>query len=223
MMKFSNTLFSIIIILFFTTTTSFSLNTRRLPITKKEYRKAKGSFFLVVVKRRFKLFVIHKRTKRIIRSFSIGLGLKAGRKTISGDKKTPEGVYYIHRILSKAAPKDTYAYKHLKKLNNIYWKAKKGFYRYGKPWKDLGKNAYGPRFYRLDYPTKKDWRRFKRLKKLKRIPKKAKIGYGIAIHGTNDPPSVGHRASSGCVRMYNSDVLKLEKYVRLGTLVLIIK
>lgn len=40
-------------------------------------------------------------------------------------------------------------------------------------------------------------------------------GYGI--HGTDNPSSIGSPASHGCVRMYNSDVIKLFDIVPLGT------
>jgi lipoprotein-anchoring transpeptidase ErfK/SrfK len=39
-------------------------------------------------------------------------------------------------------------------------------------------------------------------------------GYGI--HGTNQPRSVGHAASHGCIRLRNSDVVKLFEMVRTG-------
>ncbi|MEK3722250.1 L,D-transpeptidase [Paenibacillus sp. FSL H8-0034] len=39
--------------------------------------------------------------------------------------------------------------------------------------------------------------------------------YGI--HGTNDPASIGHLVSHGCVRMYNQDVLTLASMVSVGT------
>ena len=39
--------------------------------------------------------------------------------------------------------------------------------------------------------------------------------YGI--HGTNRPGSIGHRASHGCVRMYNRDVVALYNLVGVGT------
>ncbi len=39
--------------------------------------------------------------------------------------------------------------------------------------------------------------------------------YGI--HGTNDPASIGHFVSHGCIRMYNSDVLELSRMVSIGT------
>jgi len=43
--------------------------------------------------------------------------------------------------------------------------------------------------------------------------------YGI--HGTNDPSSIGHEVSHGCIRMYNSDVLQLAQLVPIGTSVTI--
>lgn len=43
--------------------------------------------------------------------------------------------------------------------------------------------------------------------------------YGI--HGTNDPSSIGHEVSHGCIRMFNSDVVQLAQLVSIGTSVLI--
>jgi len=43
----------------------------------------------------------------------------------------------------------------------------------------------------------------------------SKPTYGI--HGTNDPSSIGHYVSHGCIRMYNHDVLELASLVPLGT------
>ena len=42
---------------------------------------------------------------------------------------------------------------------------------------------------------------------------------GYAIHGTNQPWVIGTRASAGCIRMYNHDVLELFPQVPLGTIV----
>lgn len=39
--------------------------------------------------------------------------------------------------------------------------------------------------------------------------------YGI--HGTNDPASIGHYVSHGCIRMYNEDVVALSRIVPIGT------
>lgn len=43
--------------------------------------------------------------------------------------------------------------------------------------------------------------------------------YGI--HGTNNPNSIGKDVSNGCIRMYNNDVIELNKLVSIGTSVTI--
>ncbi|AZK46324.1 L,D-transpeptidase [Paenibacillus lentus] len=47
----------------------------------------------------------------------------------------------------------------------------------------------------------------------------SKPHYGI--HGTNNPSSIGHAVSHGCIRMYNQDVLTLSSLVPVGTRVTI--
>lgn len=47
----------------------------------------------------------------------------------------------------------------------------------------------------------------------------SKPHYGI--HGTNDPSSIGHLVSQGCIRMYNDDVIALSQLVPIGTRVTI--
>jgi lipoprotein-anchoring transpeptidase ErfK/SrfK len=39
----------------------------------------------------------------------------------------------------------------------------------------------------------------------------------IGVHGTNNPASIGHTVSSGCIRMLNSDIEKLVPVLPLGT------
>ena len=39
---------------------------------------------------------------------------------------------------------------------------------------------------------------------------------GIGIHGTNDPGSIGHAASHGCVRLANWDVVRLATKIKSG-------
>ena len=43
------------------------------------------------------------------------------------------------------------------------------------------------------------------------------------IHGTNQPESIGHAMSSGCVRMMNHDVIDLYKHVKVGDRVVVIQ
>lgn len=47
----------------------------------------------------------------------------------------------------------------------------------------------------------------------------SKPHYGI--HGTNNPASIGHQVSHGCIRMHNADVLELARIVPVGTRVTI--
>ncbi|GAK13550.1 L,D-transpeptidase family protein [Geomicrobium sp. JCM 19039] len=47
----------------------------------------------------------------------------------------------------------------------------------------------------------------------------SKLHYGI--HGTNDPASIGHSVSHGCIRMHNADVNELASIVPNGTRVTI--
>jgi lipoprotein-anchoring transpeptidase ErfK/SrfK len=46
-------------------------------------------------------------------------------------------------------------------------------------------------------------------------------GGEYAIHGTNNPGSVGRFVSHGCIRMYNRDITDLYGRVRIGTPVIV--
>ena len=62
------------------------------------------------------------------------------------------------------------------------------------------KDAYGPWFLRLDVPGFWD----------------------IGIHGTPFPESIGTRATEGCIRLRNEDILDLKPRIKLGTVVIIL-
>ena len=62
------------------------------------------------------------------------------------------------------------------------------------------KGAYGPWFIRLATPV---WK-------------------GIGIHGTHDPASIGTAATEGCIRLRNSDLLRLVARISVGTRVRIL-
>ena len=47
-------------------------------------------------------------------------------------------------------------------------------------------------------------------------------GGQYAIHGTNNPGSIGGFVSHGCIRMYNSDILDLYERVSVGTEVVVL-
>jgi len=44
-----------------------------------------------------------------------------------------------------------------------------------------------------------------------------------AIHGTNNPGSIGGFVSYGCIRMYNQDIMDLYGRVSLGTRVVVLR
>lgn len=44
---------------------------------------------------------------------------------------------------------------------------------------------------------------------------------GIGIHGTHDNNSIGTRATEGCIRLQNENVLKLVELIHVGTIVII--
>ena len=44
-----------------------------------------------------------------------------------------------------------------------------------------------------------------------------------AIHGTNDPGSIGRFVSHGCIRMHNADVLDLYQRAQVGTAVAVLQ
>src|SRR5690242_187282 len=48
-------------------------------------------------------------------------------------------------------------------------------------------------------------------------------GGQYAIHGTNNPRSIGRFVSHGCFRMYNNDVMDLYNHVSLGTPVVVLR
>lgn len=186
-----------------------------------------GEFCIVTDKKRYELSVYNRKHK-LVALYKAGYGMNpdGGNKLFAGDNRTPEGLYYVNEILSMDAAKDSQAYKKLKSMNSVYFRARDGHYKYGSVSEDLGADAYGPRFYRINYPDEADLKRYQDNIRLGVIRAGSKgfpgPGGGIAIHGNNDPEAVGHKSSSGCIRLYNRDVIELERYIVIGTPVLII-
>lgn len=77
----------------------------------------------------------------------------------------------------------------------------------------------------LDYPNKESWAKFNERKAKGIIPQKAKIGGGIAIHGTwpNDNIVVDDYTNwtNGCISVKNKDLDELDSYLPVGTRVII--
>ena len=49
------------------------------------------------------------------------------------------------------------------------------------------------------------------------------IHHGIGIHGTNDPGSIGSKASNGCVRMLNEEVVEVAALAFKGMVVTVVE
>jgi len=184
-------------------------------------------YILLVSKTHFKLFV-STHSGKILMSMAIAYGDHPDRsaKIHEGDRRTPEGVYKIQDIWTLAAPKQSRAYTLLAELNARHLKAEDGAYRFRKPDQDIGKSAFGPRFLLLDYPNSRDRKRYDKLLAAKKIPPSktspiAPPGFGIAIHGTNEPESIGFQAGAGCVRLSNQDIIRLDPFVRKERIVII--
>ena len=83
------------------------------------------------------------------------------------------------------------------------------------------------KMFMLDYPNDESWEKFKKRKANGTIPKKAKIGGGIAIHGTwpNDEIVVDAFTNwtNGCVSLKNDDIDELDPFLPIGTKVIIRK
>ena len=43
------------------------------------------------------------------------------------------------------------------------------------------------------------------------------LGQGYALHGTNNPASIGRSVSHGCIRLRNEDIARLYSMVAVGT------
>ncbi len=224
-MKYMNRIFTpfLLFVIFFAAPGCF--NSKKSAVSHA-FKNFKGPYVIYVTKKAYTLEVFD-RNMRAVESYRIALGKNPdlGPKRYEGDNRTPEGTYHIAEILSMDAEKKSPAYRKLKQMNNVFFKASHGHHRFGRPGVDLGENAYGPRFFMIDYPLAKDLKEFEKLKNKGLVPdyrgRKATAGSGIAIHGNNEPESIGNPASSGCIRMLNDDIVEMDQYIRIGTPVII--
>jgi len=224
-MKRINGFFAPALIFVFLSATPGCFNSKKSAVSDA-FKTFKGPYLIYVTKKTF-ILEVFDRNMRVLETYRIALGKNRdlGAKRYEGDNRTPEGTYHITEILSMDAGKKSPAYRKLKQMNSVHFKASHGHHRFGHPGVDLGKNAYGPRFFRIDYPLAKDIREFEKLKEKGLVPdykgRKATAGSGIAIHGNNEPESIGNPASSGCIRMLNDDIVEMDAYIRIGTPVII--
>lgn len=200
---------------------------RKEAMIEESFKGSKSPYLLYVSKKHFAVEV-YDRSGRMLTRYPVCYGENPDRgpKLHDGDNRTPEGTYRINEILSMDADKDSPAYRQLRAMNKVYFSARHGHHRWGLPDVDLGDNAYGPRYYGINYPNGEDWKRYRQALRRGLIPGTKKgeargIGLGIALHGNSDEKSIGHIASSGCVRLFNNDIIELEQYVQIGTPVII--
>jgi murein L,D-transpeptidase YafK len=83
------------------------------------------------------------------------------------------------------------------------------------------------KFLKLDYPNQESWEKFNRRKALGLIPRNARIGGEIGIHGTwpNDNIVVDDYTNwtAGCVSLKNRDLDEVYTFLQPGTRVIIRK
>jgi len=204
---------------------SFCSNNKDLVVG--EFKNFKGRYLLFIQKGDYSLSV-YNRNLDVVEKFSIGYGSNTDKKSKihEGDNRTPEGIYYINEILSMDFNSDSLLYKKLERMNKTYFSVKNGHSKFGLPGTDLGYNVYGARYFGLNYPNENDLKSYS-LNISKGLIEKIKgkcpgIGSGIAIHGNADENSIGELSSNGCIRMYNSDIVKLDNFIEIGTPVIIV-
>lgn len=178
------------------------ISMKRSKIIVYRYRKNRR-LLIRIYKSRYLLKLLFRCTHavrgiKLPKVYKIGIGRNPdfATKVQEGDERTPEGVYFI---------------------------CQKEILQPGK---------LGTRWMRLTYPNLEDIARGKksgvidaktslRLRRgygrtfFKRI--ETPLGFGIGIHGTNQPSCIGTRCSDGCIRMRNAEVEELYDLVPLGT------
>lgn len=196
---------------------------------RKFFRKHGRPHLVVVSKSAFRLWVVD-RGLQVLEEVPVGIGRNRDMKPKlhAADNRTPEGLYRVTQALHQDLPSESEGYRILKRMNAVRFLAKDGYARWNNPKADLGTNAYGYGFFRIDYPNAKDRQRYREALARGEIPLRSGgtngfvgIGTGIAIHGTNDPESVGHPSSTGCIRVRNDDLRRIAPYLAEGAYVLI--
>lgn len=159
----------------------------------RDHQNEKGHF--VVVHKGTQQLKVYNSDAQELASYSVSTGLNPGNKIIKGDQKTPEGVFRIES--EEESSEWTFDFD---------------------DGKGPIKGSFGPYFMRLGvnsgnlfHNTASDF-----------SFTTGKQFVGIGIHGTHLPNLIGGRASHGCIRMKNEDLLKLRGIIRPGTPVIIV-
>jgi murein L,D-transpeptidase YafK len=191
------------------------------------FRSHSAETLVYADKSQFRIFVI-SRQKKILFEAPIAIGQNPDLlpKLHQDDKRTPEGLYKVIEVMHQDMPPESPGYRKIQKMNSVFFSKSEGYHKWGKPNQDLGTNSFGYGFFRLNYPNALDKRRYIQALQKGLVPKNSKgefrpLGGGIGIHGTNDPDSLGHPASTGCIRVRNEELKILSEHLKLGQYVLI--
>jgi hypothetical protein len=151
-----------------------------------------------------KIVIVDKNTQKLtvydsffgpVKVYEVSTGENPGNKITKGDLKTPEGIFPIIGI--EDASDWTYDFK---------------------DGNGPIEGAYGPFFIRLKTDV---FSIFNNVGTAFNFTTDNEFT-GIGIHGTHVNNAIGKRASHGCIRLRNEDLLDLKKYLEPGTLVAII-
>jgi lipoprotein-anchoring transpeptidase ErfK/SrfK len=151
-----------------------------------------------------KIIIVDKQNQKLtiydaffgpIKTFDVSTGENVGNKSMKGDLKTPEGIFPVIGI--EDASDWTYDFN---------------------DGNGETPGAYGPLFIRLKVDSHTIFKNGS-----------TNIEYtsgneftGIGLHGTHLNNLIGSRASHGCIRLRNEDLIEVKKYIEPGTLVAII-
>jgi hypothetical protein len=161
--------------------------------SNKNNHKANNTI-VVVMKENQKLAVFDVLAGKI-KEYNVSTGENPGNKISKGDLKTPEGVFHVIGI--EDATDWSYDFEDGK--GPI-----------------LG--SYGPFFIRLKVDSTN---LFHNTNTRFDFPNEDEFN-GIGIHGTHLNGLIGKRASHGCIRMKNEDLIDFKQYIQPGTLVVVI-
>lgn len=150
--------------------------------------KAQGQFTIHIHKKTFTLEVFDK--DKLIKSYPIAIARNDGDKQRSGDNTTPTSwggvmdVHYKYEGAKTGVSSAQVPFRVEEICDSSYWT-----HDFGDGKGEIA-GAYGPWFISLDT----GWN-------------------GIGIHGTHAPESIGTKASEGCIRMHNENVVELKRLI----------
>lgn len=150
---------------------------------------------IIIVNKETQTLIVYDSFMGIIKSYAISSGENPGNKLMRGDLKTPEGIFPVIGIEDA----EDWAYDF-------------------KDGKGPVTGAYGPVFFRLKVDSENI---FYNVKADFDFTSDSEF-LGIGIHGTHLNDVIGTRASHGCIRLKNEDLLDLKQYIAPGTLVSIL-